>query len=76
MMKRLIMKTEYTFFTAEGVSFTEEGTTRANALRRAQPSIGDRTLVAVAESASVVTPARGKLTALIVRTPSSAAIPI
>jgi len=62
------VKTECTFFTAEGVTFTEEGTTLVNALRRAQPSIGDRTVVAVVETASVVTPAPGKLTALIVCT--------
>lgn len=60
-------KTEFTIFTAEGISFTERGATLANALGRAQPSIGDRTVVAVVETASLVTPAPGKLTALIVR---------
>ena len=68
------MKTEFTFFTAEGVSFTEEGTTLAKALRRAQSLIGNRTVVAVVETASVVTPAPGMLTALIVQSSSGGAL--
>ena len=61
------MKTSYTFFTAEGVTVTSAGTSLPNALRRAQTLIGNYTLVAVVETTSVVTPAPGKLTALIVR---------
>jgi hypothetical protein len=68
-------KTEFTIFTAEGVSFTETETTLARALRRAQPDIGDRTVVAVVESASLVTPAPGKLTALIVRSSPGSSMP-
>jgi hypothetical protein len=70
-----VAKTEFTIFTAEGISFTENGTTLANALRRAQPSIADRTVVAVVETASLVTPAPGKLTALIVRSTVGGALP-
>jgi hypothetical protein len=66
-------KTEFTIFTAEGISFTETGTTLANALRRAQPSIAERTVVAVVETTSLVTPAPGKLTALIVRSSAGGA---
>jgi hypothetical protein len=61
------LKREFTFFTAEGVTFTEEGTTLANALRRARPLIGENNVVAAVETDSVVAPAPGKLTALIVR---------
>ncbi len=45
------MKAEYVIYTADGMSFTE----------------GDRTVVAVVAADSVVLPALGKLTALIVR---------
>jgi hypothetical protein len=69
------VQTEFTIFTAEGVSFTEEGATLANALRRAKPMIGDRTVVAVVETASIVTPAPGKLTALIVRSSLGGTLP-
>jgi hypothetical protein len=64
----------FTFFTAEGVTFDSEGTSLANALRRAQTLIGDHTLVAVVETNCVVTPAAGKLTALIVRQSSAAPV--
>lgn len=69
-----VQKTDYTFFTAEGVTFTSEGTSLPNALRRAQGLIVDHTLIAVVETASLVTPAPGKLTALIVRQSSASQI--
>lgn len=62
-------KTEYTIFTAEGVSFIETGRTLAQAVARAKPLVQGRTIVAVVESDSIVAPSPGKLTALIVRPP-------
>jgi hypothetical protein len=59
---------EFTIFTAEGVTFLAKGRTLLAALQRASRSqLHGFTVVAVVESASVVTPAPGKLTALIVR---------
>lgn len=60
------MKRHFTIFTAEGVSFDGAGTTLVRALNKAAiPK--EYTVVAVVESDCVVTPAPGKLTALVVR---------
>lgn len=59
---------EFTVFTAEGMSFIARGRTLLAALQRAsRTQIHGFKVIAVVESASIVTPTPGKLTALIVR---------
>lgn len=60
-------KVQFTIFTAEGTSFVAEGRTLLEALKRSRTETAGFHIVAVVESLSVVTPAPGKLTALIVR---------
>lgn len=64
------VKTEFTIFTAEGVSFTAEASNLPAALKKSAAHTKDYRIVAVVESDSLVTPAPGKLTALIVRNPT------
>lgn len=61
----------FTIFTAEGTTFFATGKTLRDALNRSRSETQEYTIVAVVESASVVTPAPGKLTALIVRSSAS-----
>jgi hypothetical protein len=63
-------KKQFTIFTKEGVSFDETGATLIEAVRRSKPLTDGYDIVAVIETASVVTPSPGKMTALIVRPPS------
>jgi hypothetical protein len=59
------MKRSYTIFTAEGITYDVEGTTLVSALQRAK--VPARSVVAVVESESLVSPAPGRLTALVVQ---------
>jgi hypothetical protein len=69
-------KVQFTIFTAERTCFVAEGRTLLDALKRSsRTETAGFSIVAVVESSSVVTPAPGKLTALIVRS-SPRAIPV
>lgn len=59
-------KIKFTFFTAEGHSFSATGTSLIAAYRKVAGILGGQRVVAAVESASVVQPSPGKLTALIV----------
>ncbi len=59
-------KTTFTLFSAEGITFCASGTTLANALKRASSETNGYTIIAAVAADCVVTPAPGKLTALIV----------
>ena len=63
-------KTEFTIFTAEGVSFTAAARTLVGACKKAAVP-NEYEIVAVVASDCVARPAPGKLTALIVNPPRS-----
>lgn len=61
--------TEFTIFSAEGVTFTAKGKDLVAACKKAATTTADYEIIAVVASDAVVTPAAGKLTALIVNAP-------